>query len=150
MLKFDKIAHSYKNIHTDLEYTSATTLISKFKKKFDADFHAKRVAKKEGVDPSVIKERWNKMNKDSKIRGSNIHDAIEVFNKTGDMDPEYKNILTALETLNFYDVKKTKCEELVYNHMYRIAGTADIIEDLGNTFNVYDFKTKRIFTITKY
>jgi hypothetical protein len=147
MLKFDKFSHCYKNIHTEQEYTSATTFISKFKKKFDADFHAKRVAEKEGVTPEEIKERWKKINSESKVRGSNIHSAIDDYNKTGDIDTEYKEVIESLESLKLYDRKNSKCEELVYNHNYKLAGTADCIEDCGSTFNVYDFKTNKKFNL---
>jgi len=147
MLKFDKFSHCYKNIHTEQEYTSATTFISKFKKKFDADFHAKWVAEKEGVTPEEIKERWKKINSESKVRGSNIHSAIDDYNKTGDIDPEYKEVIESLESLKLYDRKNSKCEELVYNHNYKLAGTADCIEDCGSTFNVYDFKTNKKFNL---
>ena len=147
MLKFDKATHSYKNTFTDLEYTSATTLINKFKKKFDSDFYSKKIAEKEGISQKEVLERWNKINAVSKIRGSNIHSAIDVYNKTGDIDPEFKDILESLESIDLYNPKKSKCEELIYNHTYRIAGTADVIEDLGNTFNVYDFKTNKKFNL---
>ena len=53
MLKFDKATHSYKNTFTDLEYVSATTLINKFKKKFDSDFYSKKIAEKEGISSSI-------------------------------------------------------------------------------------------------
>jgi len=147
MLKFDKISHSYKNIHTEEAYISATSFISKFKKKFDVDLHAKRVADKEGVTPEEIKERWKKINSDSKVRGSSIHSVIDDFNKTGKKDEDYLEILNSLEELNLYDRDKTKCEELVYNHNFKLAGTADCIEDQGSTFNVYDFKTNKKFNL---
>ena len=147
MLKFDRASHSYKNIHTNQEYTSATSLINKFKKKFDTDFHAKRVAEKEGVSPEVIKERWKKMNTDSKVKGSNTHEAIDDFNKTGLIDKEYEVILLSLKALDLYDREKSKCEELVYNHHFKLAGTADCIEDCGSTFNIYDFKTNKKFNL---
>jgi hypothetical protein len=147
MLSFDKVTHSYKNIHTGDAYVSATTLINKFKKKFDADFYAKKSAEKEGVTPEEIKARWKKMNDESKVKGSSIHEAIDAFNTTGKINEQYKELLLALEALNLYDLKKTKCEELVYNHDYRLAGTADIIEDMGSSFNVYDFKTNKKFNL---
>lgn len=147
MLAFDKASHSYRNVYTDELYTSATTLINKFKKKFDADFHAKRTAEKEGVTPEEIKARWKKMNDESKIKGSNIHEAIDVFNKTGEINEQYKELLASIASLGLYDVSRIKCEELVYNHNYKLAGTADIIEDLGSYFNVYDFKTNKKFNL---
>lgn len=147
MLKFDKASHTYKNIHTDAEYTSATTLINKFKKKFDADFFAKKTALKEGVTPEEIKARWKQMNDASKTKGSNIHEAIDKFNKTGTKTEEYKELIEAIDQLKLYDLTKTKCEELVYNHDYKLAGTADVIEDLGSVFNVYDFKTNKRFNL---
>lgn len=148
MLKFDKVAHSYKNIHTDLEYTSATTLINRFKKKFDVDFFSKKIAIKEGISQQEVKDRWTQMNTASKVRGTNIHDALDVYNKTGDIDPEYKDIIQSLMDINLYDRTQCKCEELVYNHAHRIAGTADVIEDTGATFNVYDFKTNKKFNLS--
>lgn len=147
MLKFDKASHSYRNVYTEEEYISATTLIGKFKKKFDTEYHAKKAAEKEGVTPEEIKERWKKINADSKVRGSNIHEAIDIFNKTGDKDKEYETLLNSLELLNAYDRTKSKCETLVYNHNHKIAGTADCIEDLGNVFNVFDFKTNKKFNM---
>lgn len=147
MLTFDKASHSYRNIYTDELYTSATTLINKYKKKFDADYYAKKAADKEGVTPEEIKARWKKMNDESKVKGSNIHEAIDVFNKTGEIAEPYKELLASISALNLYDVSKIKCEELVYNHSYKLAGTADIIEDLGSNFNVYDFKTNKKFNL---
>lgn len=147
MLKFDKNTHSYKNDYTRQEYISATTLINKFKRKFDADFHAKRVADKEGTTIEEVKKRWKALNEESKIKGSSIHEAIDNYNKFGDIEEEYDEIINQLIALNLYDRQKSKCEELVFNHTYKIAGTADCIEDLGNTFNVYDFKTNKKFNL---
>lgn len=148
MLTFDKASHSYRNAHTNEQYISATTLINRFKKKFDADFHAKRAAEKEGVTPEEIKARWKKINDESKVKGSNIHDAIDDYNKTGVINEQYKEIIAAISALGLYDVSKSKCEELVYNHPYKLAGTADIIEDQGSYFNVYDFKTNKKFNLS--
>lgn len=147
MLKFDKASHTYKNIHTDEEYVSATSLINKFKKKFDVELHAKRVADKEGVTAEEIKQRWKSMNTQSKVKGSKVHDIIDVYNKTGKVDEEYAALIDSLRSLELYDPLKSRCEELVYNHVFKIAGTADVIEDLGNTFNVYDFKTNKKFNL---
>lgn len=147
MLKFDKIRHCYRNIHTNEEYISATTLIGKFKKKFDVEFFAKKTAAKEGVTVEEVKAKWQKINSDSKVRGSSIHSAIDEYNKTGDKPQEFKDILDSLESLKLYDRSIVKCEELVYNHNYHLAGTADCIEDLGTTFNVYDYKTNKKFNM---
>jgi len=147
MLKFDKVKHCYRNIHTNEEYTSATTLIGKFKKKFDVEFFAKKTADKEGITVEEVKAKWKKINSDSKVRGSSIHSAIDEYNKTGEKPQEFKDILDSLESLKLYDRSIAKCEELVYNHNYRLAGTADCIEDLGSTFNVYDYKTNKKFNL---
>lgn len=147
MIKFDPIAHSYKNIFTEEEYTSATTLINKFKKKFDADYHAKRIAEKEGTTVEEVKAKWKEINTTSKTRGSKIHSVIDIYNKTNDITEGYEDMLKSLQELKLYNIKNSKCEELVYNHLYRIAGTADVIEDNGSTFNVYDFKTNKKFNL---
>jgi hypothetical protein len=148
MISFDKVSHTYKNIFTNEDYTSATTLINKFKKKFDADFYAKKVASKEGVTPEEIKKRWKQINNDSKTRGSNIHAAIDAYNKSGTTQEGFEEIIASLAKLNLYNAKNSKCEELVYNHEFKLAGTADVIEDNGASFNVYDFKTNKKFNLT--
>ena len=150
MLVFDPIAHTYKNEFTGEIYTSASTILGKFKKPFEADAVAERVAKKRKCTVEEVKAEWKKANDDSKTYGTEIHAAIEMYNKTGTYDIKYVDIIQAYIDLDLIDAKRDNIlsEQQVYNHEFKIAGTADIIrlEDKGG-FSVFDFKTNKKFNL---
>lgn len=149
MLKFDPISHSYINPFTEEIYISATQLISKFKKPFDVEKMSKKVADKEGVSQDEIKERWKKINSDSKVYGSKIHGVLEDYNSAGIVTSGYEDLIKSYENLNIIGLEdKLLVEEKLFNHTFKIAGTADIIrlEDRGG-FSVFDLKTNRKFNL---
>jgi len=149
MLIFDPKTHAYTNPFTNEAYISTTQLISKFKKPFDVDAVSKRIADREGVTQDEIKERWKKLNTDSKIYGSKIHSVIEEYNKDKTIEDGYEDLIEAYKDLNV--VKQDDellVEEKLYNHMYKLAGTADVIrlEESGG-FSVFDLKTNKKFNL---
>lgn len=150
MLIFDPVRHTYKNEFTGDIYTSVTTLLSKFKKPFDSKTAAERVAKREGCTVEEILDKWKKLNVDSQVYGTNIHQAIEDFNNTGKIDEDYADILNSYVELGVIDRQKDNllCEERVYSHIDKLAGTADIIrlEDKG-AFSIFDIKTNKKFNL---
>lgn len=140
--------HIYTNVHNGLVYESVTTFISQFKKKFDAEKHAKRVADREGVTTKEILQRWKDTADTACTRGTNIHLVMENYLKDKVIPKEHTEILESF-------IQKTKgiiksnsivlSEEIVYKHDLLLAGTADLIVENGNTFNVMDFKTNKKF-----
>jgi len=149
MLVFVEISHNYKNEFTGDLYTSATTLLHKFKKPFDADKMAERVAKKEKTTVEEIKAKWKKSNDESKDYGTRIHAAIEQYNKLGTYDMDYVDVVQAYIDLNLINKHdELLVEHQVYTHEHRIAGTADIIrlEDKGG-FSIFDIKTNKKFNL---
>lgn len=149
MLKFDPSTHAYINPHTEEQYISTTQLISKFKKPFDVEAISKRVALKEGVTQDEIKERWKKINTDSKTYGSKIHSVIEDYNSAKIVTEGYDNLINAYKRLNVItDDDTLLVEEKLYNHLYKLAGTADIIrlEEKGG-FSIFDLKTNKKFNL---
>lgn len=149
MLKFDPISHSYLNPYTDEQYISTTQLISKFKKPFDVERISKRIAEKEGVSQDEIKERWSKVNSDSKVYGSKIHSILEDYNSAGIVTEGYEDLINAYKKLGIItDGDTLLVEEKLFNHLYKIAGTADIIrlEDKGG-FSIFDLKTNKKFNL---
>jgi hypothetical protein len=149
MLVFDPIQHTYKNAYTGDKYTSATTLLHKFKKPFEADLIAERVAKKEKTTVEEIKLKWKKSNDESKEYGTAIHAAIEQYNKLGTYDASFVDVVQAYIDLNIINKgDDLLIEHQVYNHEYKVAGTADIIrvEDKGG-FSVFDIKTNKKFNL---
>jgi len=149
MLKFDPIAHTYVNPYTEEAYISTTQLISKFKKPFDIEKVSKRVAEKEGVTQEEIKERWKKINNDSKIYGQKIHSVLEDYNSAKIVTEGYEDLIKSYKKLNILSDDDTLLvEEKLYNHLFKIAGTADIIrlEDKGG-FSIFDLKTNKKFNL---
>ena len=149
MLVFDPVAHSYKNPFTGEIYISDTTLINKFKKPFDVETVSKRVAEREGVSQEEIKNRWKKINNDSKEYGQTIHGIIEEYNKTKTIVNGYEDVIKSYNKLGVLtDKDELLVEEKVFNHEYRLAGTADIIriEENGG-FSVFDLKTNKKFNL---
>jgi hypothetical protein len=149
MLKFDPISHSYINPYTEECYISTTQLISKFKKPFDSEKMAKKIAEREGVSQEEIKERWKKINSESKIYGSKIHNVLEQYNSAGIVTEGYEDIVNAYKKTNIISEKDILLvEEKLFNHNFKLAGTADIIklEDRGG-FSIYDLKTNKKFNL---
>lgn len=149
MLKFDPIAHTYINPYTEEAYISTTQLISKFKKPFDVEKVSKRVAEKEGVSQDEIKERWKKINNDSKVYGQKIHSVLEDYNSAKIVTEGYEDLIKSYKKLNVVSDDDTLLvEEKLYNHLYKLAGTADIIrlEDRGG-FSIFDLKTNKKFNL---
>jgi len=149
MLVFDPILHSYKNEFTGEVYTSATSLIHKFKKPFDSDSAARRIAEREGTTKEEVQERWKKDNDKSKDYGTELHSVIETYLKTGTFKPEYTTFVQAYLDLDVIDRRKNELliEHQVYSHEHRLAGTADLIRiDKNGGFSIFDLKTNKKFS----
>lgn len=149
MLVFDPIAHSYKNEFTGEFYNSVTRVIHHYKKPFDSDTVASRVAKREGVTKQEILDRWKKGNDESKDRGTELHSIVERYLKTGTFDPEYTVFIQTFLDLDIVNKKDDLLiEHQVYSHEYKLAGTSDLIrnESKGG-FSVFDLKTNKKFNL---
>jgi hypothetical protein len=149
MLVFDPVSHSYKNKFTGEFYTSVTRMIHSFKKPFDSDTMASRVAQREGVSKEDILARWKKDNDKSKDYGTELHAVIEKYLKTGTFNPEYTNFIQAFIDLDIVSKKDDLLvEHQVYSHEYALAGTSDLIrlESKGG-FSVFDLKTNKKFNL---
>jgi len=149
MLVFDARSHTYRHPETGEEYISATTFVSKFKKPFNVEEVSKRVAEKEGVTQSEIKERWKKINDESKVYGQKIHSVIEEFNRTREVNEEYKDLIEKYIDLDIIKEKDNLLvEEKVHNHDFKLAGTSDIIRlEQNGGFSVFDLKTNKKFNL---
>lgn len=148
-LEFDAKTHSYINPYTKESYISTTQLISKFKKPFNVEAISKRVAEKEGVTQEEIKQKWKKMNDDSKVYGSKIHSVLEDYNTSKTVAAGYEDLIGAYKQLEIIcSDDHLLVEEKLHNHYYKLAGTADIIrlEDRGG-FSIFDLKTNKKFNL---
>jgi len=138
-----------KNTETKEKFTSVTTLLGKYKKPFEKELHAKRVADREGVPVEMVLEMWEKEKNRACDRGTKIHKLLEDYIEYGETDDIhgwlYKTYDKSVERhIDKFD--KILSESLVYNEDYKIAGLADLIyEHKNGEFTVGDFKTNKKF-----
>lgn len=147
MIQFDSVRHVYTNVHTGEEYISVTTLLSKYKKPFDAKTAAERVAAREGTTAEEIQKKWKLINIDSKNHGTKIHNIIESYQKNGTITAGYEELIKSYKKIDILNEPgEILSEEKLYSHQHKIAGTADLIrlENKGG-FSVFDIKTNKKF-----
>lgn len=156
-VKLEPISHKYYD--TDgRQYLSVSKLLSLLSEPFDRGI-AKFSAKKEGVTEEEILARWDKKRDDAAAHGTRMHDALELYSKTGqilienaELEPAIKSILQEYSGYN-------RCFEEVclYSEKYMVAGTTDKICAISNRkdsmVDLADYKTnteKGIEFFSKY
>jgi len=153
-VKFDEPTHTYRNTETGERYTSATQLISKFKKPFDSQYHAERVAKREGVPVEMVLESWEHEKEKSIVKGKNIHSLLENYVRYGETEKDYTWLYKSFEKQREKLVGKSKkvyAEKLLWNHEYKLAGTCDLLYEHDSNFTILDYKTNKVITaFSKY
>jgi len=145
VIEFNKELHSYSNARTGLKYFSVTSVINSYKEPFDVEKFSKIVAQREGVTQEEIKNKWKTIKDTACDYGTDSHKKLENYIISGGVENSNDEMVRKFVNISSIDVKKTKSETIVFNHEYRIAGTADFIIDNGKTFDVYDLKTNKNF-----
>ena len=145
MIIFNEEEHKYFN-EKGLEYISVTTLLGTFKKPFDSEMHAKRVAERTGTTVESVLASWKKTTVEAQERGTGIHKKMEAYIKFGECLPEDADMIKSFNNAieGFKHSKKT-AEGLLWIDDARIAGTADIILENDKEFYILDFKTNKKF-----
>jgi hypothetical protein len=153
-IELDKDRHVYINTASGETYTSVTNFISRYKKPFDKDFWSKKIAAREGVDPSVILDTWKNLTQVAQDRGTNIHAVMEDFFKTGVIEAGHEELIESFNKQTANITKKTSkflSESILYLHDHKLAGTTDLIIENHDVFYVLDFKTNKKFNFhSKY
>lgn len=146
---FDENNHTYTNTDTGENYISVTTLLGKYKPKFDVDAQAARYAAREGLLVEDVKQHWADLNRISTTRGTAIHAVLENFINTGEEDNDHKILIdyfkAQLKEHSRFDIL---AEERMYNDTHKLAGTADIIIENRDHFKIWDLKTNKKFRFT--
>ena len=147
-VKFDEQSHTYT--HKDYgKFISVTTLLGKYKKPFDSNYHAERVAKREGVSKEMVLEMWEVEKNKACDKGTRIHKLLEDYINIGETQDDYGWLFKSYDKSadrNIDSYKKVLCEKLLYDEEYKVAGTADLIyEHSNNEFTLGDFKTNKKF-----
>jgi hypothetical protein len=149
-VKFDEASHTYTNMYNK-KYTSATTLISKYKQPFEKEKIAAAYAKKHGGTAEYWIQQWAKAGEQACAKGTKFHKRKEdamlsvdgIVKETG---------LYEVQNLNSFtepNIDYTKLpngiypELLLWNHYFEIAGLADIVTIEDGWFSIDDYKTNK-------
>ncbi len=156
--------HVYIHKKTGENFKSVTTVISLLEPEFPAEEVAlaienqdilKKKEKYIGLTRDEILEQWRLENEEANIYGTEIHEIMERYllaNKVYIPKSDYeREIISAFQEIDPMRSPNVYPETILFSEKHKLAGTADIIEDYGDYFNVWDFKTnKEINFISKY
>lgn len=78
-LHFDEAHHRYTGLYGDelRPLVSVTQAIKRFTVPFDAVEHSTRMGERDGVDPQVLRDKWEVNATEAATRGTFIHETIE-------------------------------------------------------------------------
>jgi hypothetical protein len=156
---FNASDHSYRSIEdTGINWISVTTLVSHFKKPFDAKAVAQKVSKNKkskwaGIDPQTIQDIWNNESTRSTTLGSWYHNqreddlcALASMEREGITVPVFKPS-EVREGVKVAPLQKLEPgvypEHMVYLRSAGICGQSDLVEVVNGKVNIIDYKTNK-------
>ncbi len=156
--RFNEKSHTY--VYLDgatgrpvQSFTSVTGFISRFKKKFDSDFWAKKKAQQLGKTKDEILAEWKQTADTAVDLGTVVHKWIEDFyNGLNPPDPEDPRVLERVDRFRrlhadrLYKLSPIKQEFRLFSRKWGIAGTTDAIFKLNDRYYLGDWKTNKKFT----
>lgn len=149
-LTFDATTHSYRD-QESREYVSGTRFVHRFFAPFDAASTATRVAARTpGADAQMLLTEWTEKRDASALFGTNVHayaealvaDAPPPKPATEQESAAFAVVAGAVPALrSAYDLYAA--EQIVFDPLYRIAGTMDLVGRNRETgaLAVLDWKT---------
>ena len=159
MIVFNANDHSYKSVDdSNIDWISVTTLVSHFKKPFDAKKVAEKVTKNKnskwfGIDPVIIQQIWNNEGDRSTTLGTWYHNqresdlcSLASIEREGVTVPVFKP--TELKDgVKIAPVQKLEPgvypEHMVYLRSAGICGQSDLVEVVNGKVNIIDYKTNK-------
>ena len=156
---FNSDDHSYRsNDGSEINWISVTTLVSHFKKPFDAKKIAEKVSKKKnskwyGIEPKIIQQIWTNEADRSTTLGTWYHNQREAdlcslasIEREGITVPIFKP--TELNNgVKIAPSQKLESgvypEHMVYLKSAGICGQSDLVEVVNGHVNIIDYKTNK-------
>jgi hypothetical protein len=159
MIKFNADNHSYSSIDGEaIDWISVTTLVSHFKKPFDAKKVAEKVSKSKkskwaGVDPTIIQQIWTNESDRSLMLGTWYHNQREAdlcslasIEREGITVPVFKPS-EVTQGVKMAPSQKLEPgvypEHMVYLRSVGICGQSDLVEVVNGKVNIIDYKTNK-------
>lgn len=160
----EPIEHVYIHKKTKQKFKSVTTVLSMLEPEFNSEQIAESIANQ---DPSKKKEQyqnmskedilaeWKRINDEANIYGTRVHEIMERYLLADKIyipkDDYEKEIISKFQKIDPMNSGVIYPETILFSEKHSLAGTADMIEDCGDYFNVWDFKTnKELNYISKY
>ena len=138
------------------EYPSVTTVLSLLEPHFDTEGVARAISLQSdedkkpeyiGMSKEEILTEWERINREANEYGTEVHEILErylladrIYIPQSDYE---KEIITKFQKIDPMTTGVVYPETILFSEKHSLAGTADIIEDCGNHFNVWDFKTNK-------
>ena len=159
MIKFNADNHSYSSIDGEaIDWISVTTLVSHFKKPFDAKKVAEKVSKSKkskwsGIDPETIQQIWSNEADRSILLGTWYHNQREIdlcslasLEREGVTVPVFKPS-EVTQGVKIAPSQKLEPgvypEHMVYLRSVGICGQSDLVEVVNGKVNIIDYKTNK-------
>lgn len=163
-LVFDDALHKYTIKNKIVELTSVTTIIDKYKNKFDSLKHAKNTSEEYNIPLNDVLANWDYKSKLGADKGTISHCYMEskLSNKTVEIPKvipesyeEFMKLKPAMDNfLKKYKnvLKPVSSEFRIYDEEYKIAGTIDQIfyDEKTNKYYIFDWKTNKEIKTTGY
>lgn len=159
MIVFNADDHSYRSLDdSNIDWISVTTLVSHFKKPFDAKKIAEKVTKNKnskwfGIDPVLIQQIWTNEGDRSTTLGTWYHNqretdlcALASMEREGVTVPVFKPS-EVREGIKVAPNQKLEPgvypEHMVYLRSAGICGQSDLVEVVNGKVNIIDYKTNK-------
>lgn len=150
--KFKFYPGPHKYLYDGMELTSVTTKIGEFYKKFDTEYHANRIAARDGLSVSEVKESWKKISDKGLDIGSQTHNWLEAFWRreslpTVEHEEVQKRIAEYMVFHNkhLYQFNPVAFECRLFNLQWKLSGTLDGLFERGDKLYIGDWKTNKQF-----
>lgn len=167
-MTLEEATHTYRNSERpNMKFTSVTTILELYHDQFDEEYHAQRIAKRDGRDKNEIIAEWREINRVANEFGNLVHGIMERYllspNKLYVPRDAFESLLirkfnemcmiNKLSLINSLTIRPEHIMFLDFTGFHMdpeqeagLAGTSDIVEDLDdNLFNIWDFKTNKKF-----
>jgi len=154
----EPVEHVYIHKFTKEKFKSVTTVLGMLEPEFNSEEIALAISMQ---DPSKKKEQyqnmsqeeilteWKRINDEANAYGTEIHEIMERYllaNKIYFPKNDYeRGLITQFQAIDPMTVGTIYPETILFSEKHKLAGTADIIEDCGDYFNVWDWKTNKNF-----
>ena len=154
----EPVEHKYYHKVTGESFKSVTTVLGMLEPEFNSEQIALAISMQ---DPSKKKEQyqnmsqeeilaeWKRINDEANEYGTEVHEIMERYLLADKIyfpkDDYERSLISKFQEIDPMTKGTIYPETILFSEKHKLAGTADIIEDCGDYFNVWDWKTNKKF-----